>query len=219
MQILSNNVAILEDDEALSRYVKEAGKLIPSTDVALTENLKYINKGDWVVDGGAALGDHTAAYIERVGPIGAVFAFEPNPRYVECLKHNCSNANIFPCGLSDSTGPCRMNIGVGGNTGAGAITPDGEVESRMMRLDDLSLARLDFLKLDVEGYELKALLGGSETVRRCKPIIQMEWNIPAMLRAGVQPASVEDWLLNAGYRFRFFNGTRETGGELFAQLP
>lgn len=216
MQILSNNVAILEDDEALSRYVREAGSLILDTDIALRENLRWIKDGDWVVDGGAAIGDHTAAYLKKVGQSGRVFAFEPNPRYVECLRYNCPTAEICDCGLSDITGDTRMHVGIGGNMGAGHITPSGEVPIRTMRLDDLLLGRLDFLKLDVEGYELKAMLGAIATINTHRPIIQLEWNPGAMANVGINPQDVLRFIGSISYAVEFFMGNVDVGGELIA---
>ncbi len=43
-----------------------------------------------------------------------------------------------------------------------------------MRIDDLELAELDFIKLDVEGYEYQALKGAEQTLKRCRPMVMFE---------------------------------------------
>ena len=50
---------------------------------------------------------------------------------------------------------------------------DGE-EIKLTTIDSLELERLDFIKLDIEGYELFALKGAEETIKRCKPLIAFE---------------------------------------------
>ena len=45
---------------------------------------------------------------------------------------------------------------------------------KMITLDSLKLERLDFMKVDVEGYELNVLKGGEETIKRYRPVIWCE---------------------------------------------
>jgi hypothetical protein len=41
-------------------------------------------------------------------------------------------------------------------------------------LDDFELAKIDFIKIDVEGFETDVLLGAAQTIERCKPVILIE---------------------------------------------
>ncbi len=43
-----------------------------------------------------------------------------------------------------------------------------------MKEKELKLDRLDFIKLDIEGYEQFAILGGLETIKKFKPVITLE---------------------------------------------
>ena len=45
---------------------------------------------------------------------------------------------------------------------------------RMMAIDSLQLARLDMIKIDVEGMEVEVLEGAKATLRKCLPIIIVE---------------------------------------------
>ena len=55
-----------------------------------------------------------------------------------------------------------------------AYYADGEGSIKQYRIDDLELGCLDYLQLDVEGYELKALKGGRFTIDRYSPVIMLE---------------------------------------------
>lgn len=76
-----------------------------------------------------------------------------------------------------------------------------EVDCRIRRLDDLDLAPY-FIKLDVQGYELEALVGGEQTLRRHEPILLIESpdeEICAFLNGlGYRPYRYEDGQLNPG---------------------
>jgi hypothetical protein len=44
----------------------------------------------------------------------------------------------------------------------------------MRRLDDFAFDEVDFIKVDVEGFELQVLEGARETLARCRPIVIVE---------------------------------------------
>jgi hypothetical protein len=46
--------------------------------------------------------------------------------------------------------------------------------TRLMTLDSLDLARVDFIKIDIEGMEMEALMGAKETLEKCKPVVLVE---------------------------------------------
>jgi len=69
-----------------------------------------------------------------------------------------------------------------------AITRHEKV--RALRLDSLGLARLDLLKIDVEGAEFDVLAGAIETIKRCKPYIMAE---------RLKSSSLQDSLTALGY--------------------
>src|SRR5687767_9160852 len=91
MKILPNGIAVLEKDSHISKWC-ESEKRLDHDQNLLPVILSYVKKGDWVVDAGAFIGDHTRAYLDRVGATGVVVALEPNPEAFECLKHNCPDA-------------------------------------------------------------------------------------------------------------------------------
>jgi len=194
VKILDNGIAVIEGDTHISRWVEESGRL-DHDEYALPVILEHIKEGDWVVDGGAFIGDHTRAYLDKVKNSGRVFAFEPNPKAFECLVYNCPDARCEQFGLSDLDGGAGMLESE--NSGASRLVEGGSV--MLVRLDDYELPKLDFLKLDVEGYELKALRGAESTIDTHRPVMWIEINKGALNEQGVEPKDVIKFALDYGY--------------------
>ncbi len=72
-------------------------------------------------------------------------------------------------------------------------------EEVMTRLDFEKITDLDFLQLDIEGYELRALEGAAETIMRCKPLIQLELRDNMLARYGASSDIVRAWLETLDY--------------------
>lgn len=194
MKILPTGIAVIEGDTHLSAWVEQTGRL-DHDQSTLPVILPLIKPGDVVVDAGANIGSHTIAYINAVGDKGIVLAFEPNPPAFECLMHNCPQANNYRLGLSDSLGFFDVvpNVNAGA-THLGQASIDGNA-AQTIRLDSFELPRLNFFKLDIEGFELLALRGARETIQRCRPIIMCELNVGALARQGHDKTGIMTFLL------------------------
>jgi FkbM family methyltransferase len=71
----------------------------------------------------------------------------------------------------------------------------------VVRLDDLLDEPVDFLKVDVEGFEQEVFMGARSLICACRPIILFEW-LPELIRnAGLDPLGPWEYLANLGYRF------------------
>lgn len=195
MKILDNNIAVLEDDTHISKWVQETRRL-DHDEYSLGIILPHLDPGDWVVDGGAFIGDHTIAYLKAVGPEGKVYAFEPNPAAYACLYHNCSEAVTFNAGLSDRES--FVNYRAADNAGAGHVgADDGPIH--LFTLDSLNLRRCDFLKLDIEGCEYEALVGAAKTIGQHKPVLWIEVNEGALIRRMRNGAQLRKLIESYGY--------------------
>jgi FkbM family methyltransferase len=128
------------------------------------------------VDGGAHVGTWTA---EMSRHFKVVHAFEPAEDTFNCLRENLSsalNVTIHRMALGAQAGggaivddPTRV-----GNTGSRYLSASKVGDVPIKALDDLAMEGLDFLKLDVEGFEYFALLGAERTVRRDRPVVLVE---------------------------------------------
>lgn len=195
MKILPNNIAVIEHDTHISRWVEQTGRL-DHDQYALPIILEHIRPGDLVIDAGAFIGDHTRAYLDRVGPTGQVFAFEINPEAVECLRHNCPEAAIVNVGLSDRDSFIEYAPSL--NAGAGHVL-EKHGETRLIPLDKFQFPKCDFIKLDIEGCEIEALNGASDLLRRFHPKMWIEVNESALARRGHTPEHLIELVKSFGY--------------------
>ena len=133
--------------------------------------------GDHVVDGGGCFGDTALGFADVVGERGHVYVFDPLPKHCaimrEVLVMNPSLApriSIFLMGLADRTSDVAP-LPEDGVINPGARLVMDEVPTTT--IDDLvtrhKVPRLDFIKMDVEGSELSALLGAESSIRRWRP--------------------------------------------------
>jgi FkbM family methyltransferase len=145
------------------------------------------------VDGGAHIGVVTIL-LAALCPQGHVYAFEPAPASHAYLLANLAtngagNATAERCALLDREGEISFSYNdaypAGSHVGDGA---EGDVRVPGVRLDtwadQRSLARLDVLKLDLEGVEIAALAGAERTIRRLRPVTVVECNPFALRRFG-----------------------------------
>jgi FkbM family methyltransferase len=162
----------------------------------------WVAPGAIVADVGANFGPYTYA-LARLG--STVHAFEPNPDCADALRAwPAANVLVHEVALSDTEGDATLTIplpngteqSTQGSIEKGATGRTVKVESRT--LDHYDFARLDFMKVDVEGHELAVIRGGRETLRRCRPIILVEI-AGRVLSDGVSVADVVSAIHDAGY--------------------
>lgn len=166
--------------EACEDMSKEVG--IPAKYLALLWELNHyslkgvceVEPGDTVMDVGAFRGDSALFFAEKCGPEGHVFAFEALPKHIEEIKHHAGKAactlDVVPLAAWD--GPARMNISSSG--GESTVSMDGEGESvDADAIDNVVSSRgiesVDFIKMDIEGAEMRALVGAQQTIATHKP--------------------------------------------------
>lgn len=154
-------------------------------------NFDFIGSLDWpsnpvFVDVGGHQGIW-ATFLALLRPAGLVYTFEPHPNNVNYLLGNLrstgiGNVLVAPVGLSSVDGPATLRCWdasrKAGATGNHQFTvgdlPHYEIAARTRRLDAYGLGRLDFIKIDVEHWELEVLKGAVETLTRCKPWLLIE---------------------------------------------
>lgn len=192
---------IIDGDSHHTLWIEQSGTLAHDKST-LPAIQKYIPQGGVVVDGGAHVGSHTVAYLEWVGPEGIVISLEPNPPAYRCLVRNCPAAITYQLGLG--SGYNAFHILHDQNYGGAHLVSDGAGHPVFaVGLDEFQLQRLDFLKLDVEGSEVRALIGAWETIKLCRPTLLIEVNVGALEKQGVTPKMLYEQLEMLNYRYEY----------------
>ena len=139
---------------------------------------QHIRQGSVVIDLGAHVGTHTVTMSQCAGPMGQVFAFEPQKKIFRELLMNLQlnevkNVTVFRYALGNEEKQVQMGLAPFGNEGGTAVGSGGDTVW-MKRLDSFSFHNVSLIKIDVEGYEDEVLLGSKETIMREKPVIVIE---------------------------------------------
>lgn len=122
---------------------------------------RNIRPGSIVADIGANIGYYSLLMSRAVGPDGHVFAVEPSPeiraRLIDTIERNgLSNVTVVPYGISDKSERRSFQLS-SANLGASKFGEESEDGLELRRLQDVipadMLARLSFIKIDVEGME------------------------------------------------------------------
>lgn len=200
---LFNGIALLKDDQCICRFIRESGRL--DHDQNMLPLLKeFIKNGDVVLDIGAFIGDHTIYYSKLVGDNGSVIAFEPNRDSFFCLEHNLKaykNVELINSAIGKEYGFVRT-VDVLGNIGMNFLIPDNLGGIVIYSLNQMEIDRIDFIKIDVEGFELDVLIGAKETINKFKPIMVIEINDATLSRQGISRNDIFAWLQENNYIYR-----------------
>lgn len=126
-----------------------------------------------------------------------VHTFEPDPLNFKCLVLNCKEENIisYECALGSEEGIIGLKR-VNGNCGAGYISHGTEIE--MITIDSLELSDCGLIQLDIEGYELNALKGAENTIKKHSPVIVVEDN-GLSEKYGSKSGAITEYLEEFGY--------------------
>lgn len=141
-----------------------------------------------VLDIGANIGCTSLLFSQRAR---RVVAFEPSPSTFRYLKRNIDAANagnveLHNLALGAESGVSSLTFAPSNRAGgfvsnqttasAGHVTESITIE----RLDDIAdrfrIDAVDFVKIDVEGFELDVLKGGRDTINRFEPVVALELN-------------------------------------------
>jgi FkbM family methyltransferase len=130
-----------------------------------------------------------------------VHAFEPIAAHRECFTRNVDlpNVRLHPFALGEQEGTVGMYTAP---TSSGDSYVMGTGDIPMKRLDDFDLQDVDFIKLDCEGYELHALRGGEETLKRCKPVVCVEQKPGKAQQFGLKETGAVNYLQDLGAKLR-----------------
>jgi len=172
--------ATLSDEDTADHIIKTIAETGRFYEEKLLAELYHRAMPDWFfVDVGAHIGNHSVFLGKILGLCG--IALEPNPASFKKLCFNLSEN-----GLDNQVG--ALKLAAGELSGRGNVKPPSKLNNSGMTrivssedgpvviqsLDSLQLGRLDLLKLDVEGSEVRCIKGARSTLLRHKPLLVIE---------------------------------------------
>ncbi len=155
----------------------------------------------------------TAMNMSKICSCGQVYGFEPDTiNFIACSKNlelnpDIRNLVLSNVALGDQDAMIKMVVSeptnLGGNRVEESSVNAGDAEVVMTTLDAFfssrSLSRLDLVKIDTEGYELRILQGGFTTLSNLHPVLFVEVNDNNLRRNGDSAKALIEFLHRAGY--------------------
>jgi FkbM family methyltransferase len=184
---------------------------------------RWVRPGFVACDIGANIGTYTVPLSRLVGPAGRVISFEPNRPTCACLRQNIrqnrlGNVTILRAAAGPEAGVADLvvtanNFGevhlapaapaaVGGTRGRASASGTARVAVTTVDAEvaRLGLKRVDFIKIDVEGFELAALRGAARTLATNADLVVQTEIVPAhAARYSFDVADLTAFFKNHGY--------------------
>jgi FkbM family methyltransferase len=189
---------------------------------------KYLHGDMTLVDIGANVGLYTALSMYHLNACGRIVAIEPHPQTYEILQKNvaanhingreCPRVDTF--NLAATPEACQLEL---------RLNPENRGDNRMYRgtyqgmieewdtlpvegrpvddvLAELGVEEVNFVKIDIQGYEQKAISGFQKTLERSTNVILLSEFWPKGLQeAGGSATDYLHMLINLGFKLYVLN--------------
>ena len=142
---------------------------------ALFEYMEERRPIEYIADVGAHVGLWSRPMMHRANT-KYIWAFEPNSSVRECYVLNMGgfeNYSIYPVALGHKNMKGFLNVETD-NSGNTNIHPTRSGNTEIRTLDSFNFEHLDYIKVDVEGFEYNFLQGAVDTLNRCRPFVHLE---------------------------------------------
>ncbi len=200
-----------------------ARKILWTLHLDVTRNLRYdrltwkvmqthLHPGSNAIDVGCHKGE-VLDWILAFAPQGRHWAFEPLPHLAaDLIKKFGDRVQVVEAALSDQSGKTKFQFVKDSPAYSGILrreyttdTPNiEELEVAMSTLDEqVGAAKIDLIKVDVEGGEWAVLAGGSSVIQRDRPLIIFEFGKGASEYYGTTPEKM--WTLLTGWGYSLYD--------------
>jgi len=165
--------------------------------------------GDEVIDGGGCFGDTALVFAISVGKKGHVHTFDPLKKHCEIMRESIAmnpslakRISVYEAGLADVD-----NAGSPSHDRDSIIDPGARVEVGgdlpTRSIDGLvnegAITRIDYIKMDIEGSELAALVGAEKSLRKWRPKLAI-----SLYHRPHDFFAIPLWLHSLGIGYQFF---------------
>lgn len=161
--------------------------------------MPFVKNRKVMIQAGGNCGFILSTFLDK---FDVIYTFEPDPLNFYCLNQNITDKKVIKLqsclGYEKNTVLIkhldREKIDIGGTHVSGpGNTPT-------ISIDSLNLPGCDLIQLDVEGYELKALLGAVETIKKYKPVLCVEFCEKWLKRYGDSCEILQSFIEGLGYK-------------------
>lgn len=188
------------------------------------------------VDCGGFTGDTTADFIRQYGNYKKIYVYEPSGDNIEACKKNLEKYRdviVKRCGVGEKSATMAMDASRSSSSFVNAAPGQEAVE--IISLDEDIREKVTFIKMDIEGFEIPAIIGAKEHIKNESPklavctyhIISDMWEIPRLIDA-INPdyhfyirhyCRTQNWetVLYAVPPFRKKESWKKAGGEIGTQ--
>ena len=220
---LKNEFVIIDGDKI---FLDEKDSLLLSINKIYEKNetnfvKDSVNKGDLVIDIGANIGYYTLMFAKLVGDTGKIYAFEPDPKNFSILEKNIqvngyNNIILEKKAVSNKLGKSTLYMNEN-SAGSSMHKPNNVVNQiyvDLITLDsyfEVNAITPDFIKIDIEGYELNALKGMESILQSSdKTKIMIEYNPLTKKEFNSDPMDNLTFLSELGFKFKDLNSSVQT---------
>jgi FkbM family methyltransferase len=178
---------------------------------------KCIRPNQTILDIGAHIGLYSVFFSKKLQGTGRVICFEPTPGTFAILRNTVQlnalkNCTLVNAAIAEKSGTLKFNLtskdGEGSNANSLVQTERSvnSTEVKVYSIDDYCREenlKIDVLKIDVEGYELNALIGAEETFKNDKPVGILALHPASIKQLGQSLEQIWDLLLTYGCKIEF----------------
>lgn len=182
------------------------------------DSICQVEKGDIILDLGGYIGETLYYFSKQTGPSGEVHVFEPVPSSMDSIKQLSKQSYIepkttlVPYGAWDVNDSISITCAEGQSTAlrTGKNSNFNTITIKTLPIDDYvfdnELKSVDFIKMDIEGAEQKALKGAARTMSEFKPKLAISvYHMPTDLYG------IPEIILQANPNYRFYLRHYTTG--------
>ena len=144
-----------------------------------------VQAGDVVVDVGANIGQHSLFMSQFVGETGSVYSFEPLQSNTDSIKkslklNNSQNVTVETMAVGEEDTEVKMFVPETSNDRSSreliGMTTENFEKVKMTKLDTyFADTKINFVKIDTEGFESEVISGASDIIAKHKPKILLEY--------------------------------------------
>ena len=159
--------------------------------------LEFVNKNGNAIDIGAHVGFWLRDMCKQ---FKHVYAFEPIEEVRQCLAKNvgAENYSTYSVGLGAKNDVIKVNYNPT-ETGNTYASKDGNQTITIRKLDDMNLPKIDYIKVDTEGFEIEVLKGGEKMIEKYKPFVHVEVKGKVLVKQGLSSDDVDEYLKSLDY--------------------